>query len=169
MYRNEVALHHVFDQATLSGERPLRTLKRSQDILQTCLRTLSSVYIVIDGIDECSVPDKRSIATFMKSTVSTLQNDDINIRCLFSSQHDEDTSKLFRGVSTLDINAGEALDNDIKNFCLHEGEVLKTRFALSEPETEGYSLQVSAAAKGMSGSTSDVRDNADERRHVLVC
>ena len=131
-------------QASTSNERPLRTIKPSQEILEACLRSLKSVYIIIDGIDECNSADKKLIATFFKALV---QDDNIDVRCLFSCQSDEDTPKLFRSMPALDI-VGDGLKNDIKNFCNIESETIQQIFNLSDAETGEIAEKVATEAAG---------------------
>lgn len=146
--KDPAALQYLLNQASTCNERPLRTLKRSQEILETCLRNLKSAYIIIDGIDECSSADKKSIATFFKTSIYSLQDDCIDIRCIFSCQSDEDTARLFRGIPALDI-VGDGLNKDIKNFCKLGSEAIKQKFTLSNVETEQIAEKVSTEAAGM--------------------
>jgi hypothetical protein len=142
------ALQYLLDQASTCGERPLRTLKRSQEIFETCLRNLKSAYIIIDGIDECNSADKKAIATFFKTSIRSMQDERVDARCIFSCQSDEDTARLFRGIPALDI-VGDGLNKDIKNFCKIESEILKQRFKLPNVEREQIAEKVSAEAAGM--------------------
>jgi hypothetical protein len=143
-----VALQYVLNQASTCNDRPLRTLKRSQEILETCIKNLKSAYTVIDGIDECSSADKKLIATFFKTSINSFQDDGIGIRCIFCCQSDEDTARLFRGIRALDT-VGDGLHKDIMNFCKNESEVIKQKFKLSNVETEENANKVSAEAAGM--------------------
>lgn len=145
--KDPAVLQYLLIEASTCGERPLRTLKRSQEILETCLKTLKAAYVVIDGIDECSSADKKTIATFFKASVNSLQDDGIDIRCMFSCQSDEDTAKLFRGIPALDI-VGDGLKKDINNFCKIESEDIKQIFRLSNAETEEIVERVSSEAAG---------------------
>jgi hypothetical protein len=146
--KDSSALQYLLDQASTCGERPLRTLKRSQEILETCLRNLKSAYIIIDGIDECNSADKKAIATFFRTSIPSLQDDGIDVRCIFSCQSDEDTARLFRGIPALDI-VGDGLNKDIKNFCKIESEAIKQIFKLSDVETEEIAEKVSTEAAGV--------------------
>jgi hypothetical protein len=109
---------------------------------------MKSAYIIIDGIDECSPADKKGIATFFKTLTRSLQDDCVDVRCMFSCQSDEDTARLFRGIPALDI-VGDGLNKDIKNFCKIESEAIKQIFTLSNVETEEIAEKVSTEAAGM--------------------
>jgi hypothetical protein len=118
--QDKAILPYVFEQSATSGERQLKSIAKTKDILEICLKSLNDVYIVIDGLDECESVEKRNIANWFKEKTLSLQDEGVNIRCLFSCQSDEVTNKLLRAIPSFDIG-GSGLTKDIKTFCTIEG------------------------------------------------
>jgi hypothetical protein len=146
--QNNSLLPYVYEMAAQSGEKPLGTLKLTKEILENCLMSLDEVYIVIDGLDECPPAEKKSIASWFQNVVDSVSEDGGGrMRCLFLSQNDKETSRLFKGLPSVLIRSAD-LVGDIKTFCKTEGEKIKEKFVLSDPETEKIVQKVSQEAKG---------------------
>jgi hypothetical protein len=131
LLQDDSVLPYIFEQSATSGERPLSTITLSKKILETCLKSLDNVYIVIDGLDECESVERRVIATWFKDKTLALQDEGINIRCLFSCQSDEVTSKVFKNIPSFDIG-GDGLARDIRTFCTVEGMNIKETLSLPD-------------------------------------
>lgn len=144
--QNDAILSYVAEESSRSCERTLTAIKNAQKILETCLRSLTNVYVVIDGLDECRPGEKRTVVSWFTKLSSGLQNDGINFRCLFSSQSDEETSKLFRGIPSIQVD-GDGLFRDIRTYCKIEFEDVKSRFSLSDSEADLIIEQVAKEAK----------------------
>jgi hypothetical protein len=146
--QNDSLLPYVYEEAATSGEKPLQTLKRSQEILEKSLKSFDNVYIIVDGLDECQPREKKTIASWFHALVYSVSEDDgMKMRCLFLSQIDKETSRLFNGLPSLLIRTAD-LVRDIKTFCKIEGQKIKNKFALPDSETEEIIEKVSHDAKG---------------------
>jgi len=144
--QEDAVLPYVAEESSRSAESPLTAIKNAQKILKTCLRSLTNIYVVIDGLDECRPGEKRTIVSWFTNLSSGLQDDGIKFRCIFSSQSDEETSKLFRGVPSIQVD-GDGLFRDIRTFCKIECENIKTNFSLSDSEADLITEQVAKEAK----------------------
>jgi hypothetical protein len=142
-------LQYVYHECALSGERPLCSIKRAQTLLETCMKNLKNIYIVIDGIDECQPEEKRKIVSWVNSITRLLQDDGNKFRCLFSCQSDEETSNLFKNIPTVQVK-GAGIAQDIQNFCIVEGKNLQTKFSLTNEQIDDIVGKVSHRAEGIS-------------------
>lgn len=146
--QNDSLVPYVYEKAATCGEKPLKTLKRSQDTLEVALKSLDNVYIVVDGLDECPPSEKEAIASWFQTLIHSMSEDDrANMRCIFLCQNDKETSKLFKGLPSVQIGSAD-LAGDIKTFCRIEGERIKNKFALSDSEKDEIVQKVSHEAKG---------------------
>lgn len=89
-------------------------VKRSQEILETCLRNLKSVYIIIAELMNAVLLVRKRLRHSLR-LLTLIAGDSIDVRYMFSCQSDEDTARFFQGIPGLDI-LGDRLNKDIKNF-----------------------------------------------------
>jgi hypothetical protein len=151
--QNDSLLSYVYEEAATSGEKPLNTLKRSREILEVALKSLDKVYLIIDGLDECPPNEKKIIAPWLQTLVRSLsENDHAPMKCVFFSQSDKDTGKLFKGLLSVPICSAD-LNGDIVTFCKIEGQKIQQKFNLPDSETEEIIQKVSYEAKGTSFPT----------------
>jgi hypothetical protein len=141
-------LSYVYEQAATSGQRPLKTTKCAEDVLQTALKCLGQVYIVIDGLDECNVREKSTIAAWFKNVIKGESQDRCTpIRCLFLSQIDRETGNLLKLVPQFSIG-DVGLARDIRIFCKIEVAKVKRKFELPESECDKIVERVTNKAQG---------------------
>lgn len=138
----------MYEESLKSGEKPLKTLKRARRILDTAVKSLNNIYIVIDGLDECSV-DEREIITWLKGLAESAVDDGIEFRCLFSCQNDDVTSKALRGIPIIQINT-KRLQDDLKIYCDVEVGKIQAKFDLEDDECQNIVVKVIGEAQGMS-------------------
>lgn len=126
----------------------MKTLKRSQEMLERAIKSLDKVYIIVDGLDECPPGEKKIIASWFQTLVYSISEDDkVHLRCLFLSQDDKETRILFKGLPSVQIRSQD-LAGDIKTFCKIEAEKIKNKFSLSDSEKAEIIQKVSLEAKG---------------------
>ena len=146
--QNDSLLPYIYEEAATCGEKPLKTLKRSQEILERCLKSLDKAYIIVDGLDECPPSEKKTIASWFQTLVNLVWEDDrARMRCIFLSQNDKETGRLFKGLPSVLIRSAD-LFGDIKTFCNVEGDKIKTKFLLPDREKDEIIQKVSNEAKG---------------------
>lgn len=146
--QNDSLLSYVYEEAATSGEKPLNTLKRSQEILEVALKNLDKAYLVIDGVDECSPNEKKIIAPWLQTLVRSLsENDHAPMKCVFFSQNDKDTGRLFKGLPLVPIRSAD-LSGDIMTFCTIEAGKIQEKFSLPDSEAQEIVQKVSHEAKG---------------------
>lgn len=146
-------LSYVYEESATSGERPLSTTKRAEDILKIAVKSLGKIYIVIDGLDECKDTEKSKIVSWLKNKANNeIQNEEKQIKFLLLSQVDRETDKLLKFVPQFSI--GQAgLTRDIRRFCEIEGTKIRRKFDLADPEYENIVQNVAQRAQGTSHVT----------------
>lgn len=96
---------YLFSEASKSPDVVLTSHKNAREILETCLKNSHLVYIVLDGIDECTSRAERSlICTWFREIVEELPAAAPDtIRCLFVSQDDGFARKDFAGLTSIEV------------------------------------------------------------------
>lgn len=113
-------LLYLHDKAAKSGEAVLSSINLARSLLDTALKTCNmtqKVYIVIDGLDEYSRNDRKDIASWFRSAIENLPQEDFGaIRCLFISQDDGDARKDFNNISHIGVSS-DLHHQDIQRYC----------------------------------------------------
>lgn len=138
---------YAYEESLKSVEKPLRTVKLAKKILDVAVKSLNNIYIVIDGLDECDSAEKAIIASWFRELTHSANDEGVELRCLFSCQNDEITSKALRGMPSVHINARN-LQNDLRIYCNREVEELQKKFELEDAECEEIAVKVINEAQG---------------------
>jgi hypothetical protein len=141
----EHILPYVLEESAKGLGTTLTTTRDAEKILNVCIQGLSSSYVVIDGLDECKPGEKRRLVSWFTGLARRLKDDGLGLRCLFSSQRDEETSKLYRGVPVINVES-EGLALDIEKFCTMECERVKSKFSLPSSEADQMTQKVAKDA-----------------------
>jgi hypothetical protein len=139
---SEHILPYVLEESAKSPENTLTTTKDAEKLLHICIRGLPSPYIIIDGLDECRPGEKRRVVSWFTGLRGRLHDDGVEFRCMFLSQRDEETSKLYLGVPVIPMECDD-LALDIKTFCTIECKKVQIRFSLPDSEANQITKQVS--------------------------
>src|SRR5437763_7902 len=65
--QNDGLLSYLYEKALLSGETILESRVLAKELLETALKSLEKVYIIIDGVDECDRDEKKIIISWFRS------------------------------------------------------------------------------------------------------
>jgi hypothetical protein len=145
---NKSLMAYVYDKASTSGETSLDSLKLAKELLETALKSLSKVYVLIDGLDECNRVEKKPISSWFQSIVHSVSTSDPeSLRCLFIGQHDNDAGNLFAGLPTLSITS-DLNKQDIASYCSVWAEKIQEKFGLSDEEKHSIVREISERASG---------------------
>lgn len=142
LLQNDTLLPYLHEQCLASGQASLVSLQLCDDILRTCLTTMGSVYIIIDGIDECDFPERKAILSFVTSLVANTANNATpgKLRALFVSQDENDIKKLLRSCTVLRLT-DEHNRSDIEAYASKRSEEIQDKFQLSD-ERRHYIVKV---------------------------
>jgi hypothetical protein len=112
----------------------LNTISVVKELLEISLKSCGTVYLIIDGLDECPRDERKEIATEFKSIVNSTFNSESNeIRCMFVSQDDGFSRKDFMGLHTLRITT-EDNKGDITNYSKDWISRIEGKFGLTAEE-----------------------------------
>lgn len=126
----------------------LTNMKDIEELLRIAILDCPSVYIVIDGIDECPRDERKHITVWFRELIEGLDpRDQDRIRCLFVSQDDGVARKDFSGLENLKI---EPADNkkDIEHFSKAEASQIQSEFQLDTELTAKIASKIQDAAGG---------------------
>lgn len=139
----------VFDEAAKDGHNTPDDLETAKNLTQVVLATFDSVWLVVDGLDECPKQAKRPITTFFRSFVdSSNQQASGKFRCSFFSQDDNDIGDLLKGVPTFTITGVHNI-GDIRSFCQLKAQTIQQEFEYPEEKSKRMAEKISSKADGM--------------------
>jgi hypothetical protein len=143
-------ISYVYDTAKESPGRYLADLSLAKQLLRTCLEGVGA-RIVIDGLDECRVPEQREIVSWVRELVENPAPKAVPSRCVFLSQHDNVTHSLLAKFPTVQITHYDNYE-DILTYCIDWSNKIKLRFSLSDSKASEIAAKTSESAKGRLGS-----------------
>jgi len=147
--QNKEMLPYLFEEASNSSDSVLTNLATSKELLDMGIRNCKSVYIILDGIDECSKDERKSITSWFRNLIEELPPSNAEaIRCLFVSQDDGAARKDFAGLSTIAISARDN-KNDIEEYSTIWAERIKEKFGISDHMSSNIALNVLNTSDGI--------------------
>jgi len=117
-HNNDVLTAYIDAVMSKKGQMKLQRTGLAKELLRVAVRSHDSVFIVIDGFDECLKQDKKSIFQWVQSIISSdamphggqqgsadqgEHGEPALVRCLIVGQEDGDTSRLLIGYPVLKI------------------------------------------------------------------
>lgn len=139
----------LYDMAT-KKENCFKTRKETEELLQLCLDAAGTLFIVVDGLDECTEPEQKAIARWLRKYADNSGATRDPTRCAFLSQDDTTTRALLSTLPTVRITASDNKD-DIKAYCNAIAKEIQVKFAESD---ENISFIVEAVSSKAEGETS---------------
>ncbi|KAH6845783.1 hypothetical protein B0I37DRAFT_381087 [Chaetomium sp. MPI-CAGE-AT-0009] len=149
IHNKDMLLPYFHDKYISSTEAVLGTQRTIEDLLDVSIRNFQSVYIILDGIDECPRKEREIIATWFRRLVEglTLTNS-TQVRCLFVSQDDGPARKDFAGLSSIKIRSQDN-KNDIQQFSCKWAAKIQKKFGVSDERREFIAKNIVEASGGM--------------------
>ncbi len=158
-------MEYLDAEMSTSGEATLKRMTTARPLLEVAANSKENLFIIIDGLDECTKKEKKEIISWVRSFASKEKRDRLElegetgeIRCLLVGQEDGECTKLLKDCQTIKIQPADNND-DIHVFCQHlENELRKKHPRLQVPEAQ-ITLRVVKEAGGKSfGSSHNVYD-----------
>ncbi|KAH7336622.1 hypothetical protein BKA65DRAFT_37368 [Rhexocercosporidium sp. MPI-PUGE-AT-0058] len=129
-------LPYLYEKCIGSGQVSLLSTALCQELLGTALKTVTKkTYIIIDGLDECPLKERRSLLSFITSCIDK-EGPSGSLRGLLVSQDENDIRKLLRTASTFKLTTTHN-QPDIESYAQHWLIKIQAKFELS-PETISY-------------------------------
>jgi hypothetical protein len=145
--QNRDLLPYLYDKFMGSGQVALVSAQLFTECLETCLTTMPKAYIIIDGLDECDVPERNAILSFFVSLVEKADNPG-RLRALFISQDLNDIRRLLRAATALKLT-GACNKDDIECYATEWTKKIQTRFSIPDITAEYMKTAVCDGAEGM--------------------
>jgi hypothetical protein len=136
----------LYDMAA-KREACFKTRKDTEELLQLCLDAAGTLYIVIDGLDECAEPEQKAIARWLRKYADSSGATRDPTRCVFLSQDDATTRALLSTLPTVRITPSDNKD-DIKAYCSAVAKDIQTKFSESDAGTALIVEAVTSKADG---------------------
>ena len=147
-YNKDILLPYYYDKYLASTEAVLSTLETIDDLLSVSLQNFPNVYIVLDGIDECSRKEREIVTSWFRDLVGGLpQASPTQVRCLFVSQDDGPARRDFAAVSAIKIRS-EDNQHDIEQFSCNWANKIQGKFELSDEKRDSIAKRIVEAAEG---------------------
>jgi hypothetical protein len=146
LHQNQELLPYLYDQCLSSGQPSLVSLKLCEDLLKTVLSTISTTYLIIDGIDECILPERKAILSFFTAMIDADETPG-RLRGMFVSQDENDIKKLLRAASVVRLQVGDN-KSDIKGYATQWSLKIQEKFELSSDEQNYIVIEVCRRAQG---------------------
>jgi hypothetical protein len=146
--QNPYALDYFYNKCCISGGALLTSRTLIEELLTLAMGNCESIYIVLDGLDECrSRKERGEIVRWFREMIENLPSDASDrIRCLFVSQHDS-ARKDYRDLPSITLDAIKN-EGDIELFGNKQSEKLVIKFGISEKEAKDIAASVSVSAGG---------------------
>lgn len=144
-------ISHLHRESCESGQEILTSLNLAQELLQLVFNYATqnqTIYIVLDGLDECERDERKIIATWIQSFSESLAVDKRNLfRCLFVSQDDGVARKDFKHISRLKLVETHTR-RDIEAYASFWHRKIEEKFGKLEASEPNITKIVTAAAQG---------------------
>lgn len=150
LQQNPHTLDFFYNKCCSSGGTLLTSRAAIEELLRFALENCDSVYIVLDGLDECSSRKERGeIVSWLRGIVENLDPDVCDrIRCLFVSQRDS-ARKDYSDLPTITADA-ENNKKDIEAFSKIQSQKLVKKLEIPDDQALKIAAFVSASAEGES-------------------
>jgi hypothetical protein len=141
-------LAYLHEKASMSSDALLTSTPTAKEMIQTALGSCESVYVIIDGVDECGRDDRREITRFFADVAESVPATELgNIRCLLVSQNDGIVHDASRNLPSLTITNQN--QEDLNNFASTWHKRIEAKFGELQLQTGYISNIISARAQGI--------------------
>ncbi|KAK3394982.1 hypothetical protein B0H63DRAFT_518052 [Podospora didyma] len=123
-YGDDRLAEYLDAEISTSGEATLNRTSTAKTLLEVVGHSKDSLFIIIDGLDECIKTEKKQIISWVQSLASNdgrkntgSEGEPSQIRCLLVGQEDSECTKLLKGCHTVKIQPTDNI-KDIGAFCM---------------------------------------------------
>ena len=132
--RHLVPFYH--DEGIESGEVPLQSIKLCKKLLRYMLQNIPNGFLVIDGLDECDVSERKSLLDFLNEIVSLCDSTNPGkIRILILSRDEPDIKRYLSTGMVVRIDSRDTLQ-DIELYVRHRASLVQSKFDLTAEDRE---------------------------------
>lgn len=145
---NKDLLPYFYNCASESDTKTLTSISVAKNLLRVSFKSVSSIFIVLDGIDECDSDEIKNIIPWFQQEVESIDdNAPEDIRCLFISQDDQICRRLLKSTPTVKISSDDNAA-DIELYCTKLSESWIDTFRIPDDERKAVVASVVDRANG---------------------
>jgi hypothetical protein len=127
---------YCYDQYISSGELNLTSTALGERLLRLFFDVIPKQFIIIDGLDECNIQQRKLILTFFNSMVDKCdEREPGKLRVLFVSQDFPDIAKALHTADALKLTK-EDNRNDIKVFIKDWAAMIRAKYSITDELVE---------------------------------
>lgn len=140
---------YLYDAASRSGEATLTSPTLADDLLETALKSCDTVYVILDGVDECEREQRKEISTVFKRIVDSSSVEEFDrVRCVFISQDDHTARRDYATLPSLKISVEDNRE-DITAYVQPRCNELERKFSLGNERTNELIRRITEESEGM--------------------
>ena len=137
-------------QCASSSEVTLESPALLKELVETSLKSCTSVYILLDGLDECAVGEEKKITAWLLKILQDINKDNPgSVRGLLISQRDAALERLLTSASVISLD-GPKHQKDIEAYCQGWSLRIKEKFDIETAAANEVATSVAAQADGES-------------------
>ncbi|KAN0113190.1 NACHT domain containing protein [Hyaloscypha variabilis] len=145
--RHVVPFYH--DEGIASGELPLQSMKLCKKLLRYMLQNIPKGFLIIDGIDECDVNERKSLLDFLNEIIHLCDSTNPGkIRILILSREEPDIKKYLSIGTVVRLDSQDTLQ-DIELYVRHRARLVQRKFGLNAEDQEYIEQNVLDRTQGM--------------------
>jgi hypothetical protein len=143
---------YCYEKYQISGELNLTSSALAEQLLKLSFELIPKSTTVIDGLDECTSDQRKSIMTFFTMMVNKCDEKDAGkLRVLFISQDFPDIAKGLQAADTLRITSKDN-EKDIEAYIHHWSRKISDKYTLDETQKNFISESTLLRSHGQSST-----------------
>ena len=143
--QNKDLLPYLYHSCISSGQVTLTSPQLCKELLEVALKSLPKSYIIVDGLDECSIAERKMMISILTSTIG--DSSPGSLRGLFISQDENDIRRLLQQASSIRISENDNKE-DIRKFSDLWAQRIQDKFELAQENADYISTAVLNGAEG---------------------
>lgn len=155
LVHNQDPLPSCLQKKAINPEQVVTNIDTIKFLLDLfCETTDLKQFIIIDGLDECHVPEMKLVVKFWVSMVEKVEAiKPGNLRVLFVSQYSADIRKLIEKIEKVQVQIfdipPEQSEKDIRKFVRYRLNKLQESHGLEDQDADSTLTYICAHADGM--------------------
>jgi hypothetical protein len=127
LHQHPQLLSFFYEMASTTDPTALTSAATARNMLNTAIGSCSCVYIIVDGLDECEVRDRKDISSWLRAAAQTTDAvANHEVRCFVTSQDDENARTNLKGFNTIKMTTEN--HKDLRRFTIQRYKSIERRF-----------------------------------------
>ncbi|KAL9110913.1 MAG: hypothetical protein Q9227_004528 [Pyrenula ochraceoflavens] len=140
---------YCYEKRLSTGDVNMNSSHLAKQILDLFIRRMDHLYIIIDGLDECNVNERRAITSFLNEMVEKCDEyDPGKLRVLFVSQDYVDIEKALANAKVLSLSPSD-IESDLKGYVHKWSLKIQGKHEISNYQRDYITESTISTAQGM--------------------